>query len=100
MERPPNSPLDRIPSQFNIDVLPRIPISDTNSTPPKLKPYYSNKIFRTVCFMILCFMTLGISTSLVFTDRMNIENFMNIVSSLLFICTPSPLDNLIKKKKK
>lgn len=97
---PPNSPtqIERIPSQFNIDIPPRL-VSNSDSVPTNLRGWYSTKVFRTVMFFIFCFCILGVSTSLVFTDRMNIENYMNVISSLLFLLSPSPLD-LIKNKKK
>ena len=105
---PNNSPtnLQRIPSQFDITLdSPRDnayvaapPPSSSNSSsalPPKLAGWYSTKVFRTTCFFIFCFCVLGISTALVFDGRMSIENFMNVLSSLLFLLSPSPLD-LIK----
>ena len=99
---PQNSPviIDRIPSQFDIENLHVArPSSNPDTIPPRLQGWYSTKVFRTVMFFIFCFCILGVSTSLVFTDRMNIENYMNVLSSLLFLLSPSPLD-LIKNKKK
>ena len=99
---PNNSPITRIPSIFDIEI-PHASAphraSSTDSVPPRLSSWFSSKIFRLVMFFIFCFCILAIATSLVFTDRMNIENYMNIISSLLFLLSPSPLD-LIKSKKK
>jgi hypothetical protein len=96
---PNNSPtLQRIPSAFDIEM--QRPQSNTESIPPKLQQWFSTKVFRTVCFFIFCFVILGTSTSMVFIDnKMSIENYMNVLSSLLFLLSPSPLD-LIKSKKK
>lgn len=101
---PNNSPLTRIPSIFDLEqpdgqMVPAPRASSTDSTPPRLASWFSSKIFRLVMFFIFCFCILGITTSLVFSDRMSIENYMNILSSLLFLLSPSPLD-LIKSKKK
>ena len=104
MNIPPNSPINRIPSRFDIEEGPNIvinrPLSNTESVPANLRGWYSNKIYKVVIFSLLCFSVLGISTALTFTDRMSIENFLGVLSSLLFLNTPSPLENLLKSKKK
>ena len=104
---PTNSPLQRVPSMFQMPDVENVPYvqrdrsgpPSNDSVPVNLKSWYSTKIFRTVMFFILCFCILGITTALTFTDKMSIENYMNILSSLLFLLSPSPLD-LIKSKKK
>ena len=100
-QAPPNSPLHRIPSQFNIDLnhVAR-PSSNTESIPVNLKGWYSNKIYKVVVFSLLCFSILGVSSTAFFTDRFSSDQFLGVCSSLLFLNTPSPLEHLLKSKKK
>ena len=58
------------------------------------------KIFRMATFFLFCSAILGITTALRFEDKMNTDQLLNVVSSLLFLLSPSPLDFLQKKKKK
>ena len=98
---PPNSPLQRIPSQFNIDLnnVVRNPPSNADSVPVHLKGWYSSKIFRTIMFFIFCFVVEGIISASLFIDKSDLQTWVQVTSSILVLLSPSPLD-LIKNKKK
>jgi hypothetical protein len=108
---PPNSPRDvemanvelQMPRGFSqTDVadarLANRASSDSASVPANLKGWYSTKSFKTVSFFLFCSAVLGITTSLRFGDKMNTDQYLGVVSSLLFLMAPSPLD-LLKKNK-
>lgn len=60
----------------------------------------SSRSFRVIIFSVLCLLILLAGSTAYFLDKMATPEYMNIVSNLLFVCAPSPLDSLIKKKKK
>jgi hypothetical protein len=40
-----------------------------------------------------------VSTVMIFTDRMSIDQYLGLQSSLLFLLAPSPLESVLKSKK-
>jgi uncharacterized membrane protein YwzB len=72
--------------------------SNTSNTPSALKKWYSNDIFRVVTFFVLVVAVLGISASAFFVDKLSADQMLGIISSLLFLATPSPLQSKPKKK--
>jgi len=74
------------------------PPSNNTGVPSKLKDWYSNQVFRTVTFFIMMATVLGVTTTAFFTGRLTSDQFLGVVSSLLFLATPSPLQG--KKNKK
>ena len=60
----------------------------------------SSKSFRVIIFSILCLLILISGSTAYFLNKMATPEYMNIISNLLFVCAPSPLDSLLKRKKK
>ena len=72
--------------------------ADSAISPPGLKKWYSNDVFKTVTFFVLIVSILGISTACFLMDKLSSDQFLGVVSSLLFLSTPSPLQRKPKKK--
>jgi hypothetical protein len=84
---------------FNRADAPPRPPSTTNSVPEGMKEWWSTQIFRVVMFFLFCFGVFGVATAMTFQKVMSIDQYLGVVSSLLFLLSPSPLD-LLKNKKK
>ena len=84
------------PVPSNSPVIAPYPIS--NAIPSKLAPWYSNQIFRIVTFFIMMMVVLAVCSVCFFTDRLSSDQYLGVVSSLLFLATPSPLQGKPKKK--
>lgn len=92
MEAPPVSPrpLERI--------APVPPITPANSQIPEgLKKFYSKDIFKTVTFFVLILLVLGVTTTAFFMDKLSSDQMLGVISSLLFLATPSPIQTNKKK---
>lgn len=98
---PPSSPVHLHPA-LQRTFSQRLPMPDpapsSNTVPSGLKDWYSNYVFRTVTFFILMSAVLSVSTAAFFNGKLSADQFLGIVSSLLFLATPSPLQNKGKKK--
>ena len=70
----------------------------SNTVPTKLASWYSNQIFRIVTFFIMMMVVLSVCSVCFFTGRLTSDQFLGVVSSLLFLATPSPLQGKPKKK--
>jgi hypothetical protein len=75
------------------------PPSTTNSVPEGMREWWSTQIFRVVMFFLFCLGVFGVATAMTFQEVMSIDQYLGVVSSLLFLLSPSPLD-LLKNKKK
>ena len=92
-------PIQPVPSNSPVRVNEPVPIyPPSNAVPAKLAPWYSNQIFRIVTFFIMMMIVLGVCTVCFFTARLSADQFLGVVSSLLFLATPSPLQGKPKKK--
>lgn len=70
-----------------------------STVPPELlRKWYSKSSFRTITFFFFVVTVLGIATSLIFTSKMDINQYLGLVSSLIMLMVPSPLDNNVKLK--
>lgn len=74
-------------------------VSVSSTTPQGISKWYSQQSFKVITFFLFCVTTLGIITAGLFTDKLSTDQFLGMLSSLLFLMAPSPLE-LIKKKKK
>ena len=74
-------------------------ISVSSTTPEGIAKWYSQQSFKVITFFFFCIAVLAIITTALFTDKLSTDQFLGMLSSLLFLMAPSPLD-LIKKKKK
>jgi len=100
VEAPNTSPINRTQSNANRLPMPYNPYPPSTSTevPSGLKSWYSNYVFRTVTFFFMMVAVLSISSAAFFTGKLSADQFLGIISSLLFLATPSPLQNKPKKK--
>ena len=74
------------------------PSSTNSNTPIGIKKYYNNDVFKTITFFVLVVAILSVSTSAFFYDKLTSDQFLGIISSLLFLSTPSPLQRKPKQK--
>ena len=74
------------------------PSSNANGVPSKLNSWWSNDIFRIVCFSLIVFVTLALTSTAFFADKISTDQWLGVISSLLFMMMPSPLQG--KKQKK
>lgn len=74
--------------------------SQNTNTPEALRSWFSIKIFRTVLFCIFIIMVFTVTSIMLFTDKMSIDQWLGSTSSLLFLMSPSPLDTLRRNKDK
>jgi hypothetical protein len=74
-------------------------ISVSSTTPEGIAKWYSQQSFKVITFFLFCVSVLAIITTALFIDKLSTDQFLGMLSSLLFLMAPSPLD-LIKKKKK
>ena len=89
MEAPPVSP--RVIQQYP-------PITPANSQIPEgLKKFYSKDIFKTVTFFTLIILVLAITTTAFFVNKLSSDQMLGVISSLLFLATPSPIQTNKKK---
>lgn len=108
-----NFPHDEIEQGRNSPIIPQAPIipqgqsairtniyppSTSTDVPSGLKSWYSNYVFRTVTFFFMMVAVLSVSTAAFFVGKLSSDQFLGIISSLLFLATPSPLQNKPKKK--
>ena len=98
MEPPPTSPIqaEHSAAAFNRnDIYPRPP---STATPSALKSWWSNDIWRITTFTILMCAVLAVTTVAFFNGKLSADQFLGVVSSLLFLATPSPVQPKPKKK--
>jgi hypothetical protein len=76
------------------------PPSSAPSVPDLIDGWYSRDSFKVISFFFFAVTCLGIATAGLFTEKLNTDQFLNVLSSLLFLMAPSPLDLMKKKKKK
>ena len=72
--------------------------SNGSATPTGIKKWYSNDVFKTITFFMLVVGILSVSTIAFFNGKLSADQFLGIISSLLFLSTPSPLQRKPKQK--
>jgi hypothetical protein len=91
---PPLSPFAR-----NIQIRNEpYPSTTASQVPTGIKRYYSNDVFKTVTFFVLVVAALSVATAAFFANKLSSDQFLSVLSSLLFLSTPSPLQRKPKKK--
>ena len=95
--QPTNSQSNVIPP-FSRMLNEPYPSSNGSTAPHGLKKWYSNDVFKTITFFILVVAVLSVATSAFFYDKLTSDQFLGVISSLLFLSTPSPLQRKPKQK--
>ncbi len=72
----------------------------TATLPSGLKNWWSNQVFKIVTFFVLMSAVLTVTTIAFFNGKLTSDQYLGIISSLLFLSTPSPLQNAKKKQAK
>jgi hypothetical protein len=73
--------------------------SNASTTPSKLKGWYSNEIFKVVAFFFLVCGVLSCSTVAFYNNKLSADQYIGIISSLLMMSVPSPIQTIKKKSK-
>ena len=77
------------------DAYPRPP---STATPSSLKSWWSNDIWRITTFTIMMMAVLGVTSTAFFSDKLSADQYLGVISSLLFLAVPSPIQPKPKKK--
>jgi hypothetical protein len=77
------------------DAYPRPP---STATPSSLKSWWSNDIWRITTFTIMMMCVLGVTSTAFFSDKLSADQYLGVISSLLFLAVPSPIQPKPKKK--
>lgn len=99
---PPRNPINPYPSGGIVYQQPQYQYASSNAsnTPTKLKSWYSNDIFKVVAFFILVISVLGVTTYAFYADKLSSDQYLGVISGLLMMSLPSPLQSIKKKPKK
>ena len=73
--------------------------STASTTPPRLKGFYNNETFKVIAFFVLTCGILSTSTVAFYHSRLSSDKYIGIISSLLMMSLPSPLQTMKKQKK-
>ena len=73
--------------------------SNASTTPARLKGWYSNEIFKVVAFFILVCGVLSCTTVAFYEGKLSSDQYIGIISSLLMMSVPSPIQTIKKKSK-
>jgi hypothetical protein len=93
LRNPVSSPINPFPSHFQYAP------SNSSTTPMHLRGWYSNEIFKVVAFFILVCGVLTCSTIAFYNEKLSSDQYIGILSSLLMMSVPSPIQTIKKKSK-
>ena len=98
----PNPPINPYPSALPLPPQTyqvRYADSTTSTTPPRLKGFYNNETFKVIAFFVLTCGILSTATIAFYNSRLSADQYIGIISSLLMMSLPSPLQTMKKQKK-